>query len=70
MNNANKIIYIIFPSSQSVIIKIQNSYRRINGGFPKYINTDKELQVSSEKIPEAGELHFLYFIGIGDMYCI
>lgn len=52
VNNANKIIYIIPPSSQSVVIKIHSSYVSINGGFTRYIKTDKELQILSEKIRE------------------
>lgn len=61
MNNAHKIIYIIFPSSQSMVIKIHICHIDINGGFPRYTNTNKELQVLSEKI-RVGELHFTYFI--------
>jgi len=61
VNNANKIIYIIFPSSQSMAIKIIIYLIDLYCGFPRYINTYKELQVLSEEIP-LDELHFTYFI--------
>lgn len=61
MNVANKIIYVIFPSSQSIVIKFIICHIDLNGGFPGYINTNKELQVLSEKL-RVDELHFTYFI--------
>lgn len=55
-----KIIYIISPSSQSVVMKIHISCVGINGGFPRNIKTDKKLQILSEKIPE--KVNYTFYI--------
>lgn len=58
MNNANKITYLIFSSSWSIVIKIHVCHIDIKGRFPRSININKELQVLSEKIP-VDELQFI-----------